>query len=406
MRFDLLLRGGRVIDPKNGIDGPKDVAVAAGKIAAVDDAIPPGQASRVLDVSGLFVVPGLVDIHVHLYFTAGNRDAWAGDDSIQPDGFSFRSGVTTMVDTGSSGQRNFEDFRFRVLDRCATRTYAFVNIAGLGMANIEAEQNIYDMDPQRTADLAREHSDKIVGIKTAHYKLPDWVSVERSVEAGVLADLPAMVDFGYFRRERPYHELVGRKLRAGDISTHCFRGPVPCVDADGRVLPYLTEARKRGILFDVGHGGGSFVFGNVLPCIQQGFYPDVISTDLHTQSMNLGMLDMTTTMSKFLVMGMPLHDVIRTSTIAASEAIGHPEHGHLSVGAAADVAVLNLLRGSFGFMDSFGGTFPGDQRLVCELTLKDGRAVWDWNGRSGVDYRQMGGAVGIRPGEERVMPPA
>jgi dihydroorotase len=406
MRFDLLLRGGHVIDPKNGIDAPKDVAVADGKIAAVDDAIPPGQATRALDVSGLYVVPGLLDIHVHLYATAGNRDAWAGDYSILPDGFSFRSGVTTMVDVGSAGRRNFEDFRFRVLDRCATRTYAFVNIAGLGMANIEAEQNVYDMDPKRTADLAKQHADKIVGIKTAHYELPDWVSAERAIEAGVLADIPVMVDFGYFRRERPYYHLVGQKLRPGDISTHCFRGPVPCIGANGRVLPYLLEARKRGVLFDVGHGAGSFVFGNAVPCIQQGFYPDVISTDLHYLSMNLGMLDMTTTMSKFLVMGMPLYDVIRTSTIAAAEAIGHPEHGHLSVGAAADMAVLNLLRGTFGFMDSFGGTVKADQRLFCELTLKDGRAVWDWNGRSGVDYRQMGDAVGIRPGEERVMPPA
>jgi dihydroorotase len=406
MRFDLLLHGGHVIDPKNGIDAPKDVAIADGKIAAVDDTIPAGQAAKALDVAGLYVVPGLIDIHVHLYATAGNRDAWAGDYSILPDGFSFRSGVTTMVDVGSAGRRNFEDFRFRVLDRFKTRMYALINIAGLGMANTEAEQNVYDMDPQRTADLARQHADKVVGIKTAHYQLPDWVSVERAVEAGVLAGIPVMVDFGYFRRERPYYQLVGEKLRPGDISTHCFRGPVPCVGANGKVLPYLLEARKRGVLFDVGHGAGSFVFGNVVPCIQQGFYPDVISTDLHWLSMNLGMLDMTTTMSKFLVPGMPLREVIRASTIAAAAAIGHPEHGHLTVGAAADVAVLNLLRGSFGFMDSFGGTLAGNQRLICELTLKDGKPVWDWNGRSGVDYRQMGGAVGIRPGEERVMPPA
>ena len=405
MRFDLILRRGHLIDPRNGIDAVKDVAIVDGKIGAVDDVIPADQAARVMDLSGLYVVPGLIDMHVHLYATPGNRDAWAGDYSILPDGFSFRSGVTTMVDTGSSGWRNFEDFRFRVLDRAATRTYAFVNIVGLGMSSIEAEQNIFDMDPRRTADQARRHADKIVGIKTAHYQLPDWVSVERTVEAGALAELPVMVDFGYFRRERPYYELVGRKLRAGDISTHCFRGPVPCVGADGKVLPYLYEARRRGVLFDVGHGGGSFIFGNTVPCIQQGFYPDVISTDLHCLSMNLGMLDMTTTMSKFLVMGMPLFDVIRTSTIAAARAIGHPEHGHLSVGAAADVAVLTLLRGSFGFMDSFGGTLKGDERLCCELTLKDGQAVWDWNGRSGVDYREMGDAVGIRPGEERVMPP-
>jgi dihydroorotase len=381
------------------------VAIVGGTIAAVDDAIPADQATRALDLSGLYVVPGLIDMHVHLYATAGNRDAWAGDYSILPDGFSFRSGVTTVVDVGSAGRRNFEDFRFRVLDRFATRMYALVNIAGLGMANIEAEQNIYDMDPRRTAELAKAHPDKIVGIKTAHYELPDWVSVERSVEAGKLADLPVMVDFGYFRRERPYYTLVGEKLRPGDISTHCFRGPVPCIGPDGKVLPYLLAARRRGVLFDVGHGAGSFVFGNAVPSIQQGFYPDVISTDLHTLSMNAGMLDMATTLSKFLVMGMPLTEVIRRATVTAAEAIGHPEHGHLGRGAAADVAVLSLLRGSFGFMDAFGGTLQGDRRLLCELTLKEGRVVWDWNGRSGVDYRQMGEAVGIRSREERVMPP-
>jgi dihydroorotase len=406
MRFDLILRRGHLIDPRNGIDAVKDVAIVDGKIGAVDDVIPADQAARVMDLSGLYVVPGLIDMHVHLYATPGNRDAWAGDYSILPDGFSFRSGVTTMVDVGSAGRRNFEDFRFRVLDRFATRMYALVNIAGLGMANIEAEQNIYDMDPRRTAELARAHADRIVGIKTAHYELPDWVSVERTLEAGRLAGLPVMVDFGYFRRERPYYQLVGERLRPGDISTHCYRGPVPWFDAQGHVLPYLHEARKRGVLFDVGHGAGSFVFGNAVPSIQQGFYPDVISTDLHTLSMNAGMLDMATTLSKFLVMGMPLTEVIRRATVTAAEAIGHPEHGHLGRGAAADVAALSLLRGSYGFMDSFGGTLQGDRRLVCELTLKEGRVVWDWNGRSGVDYRQMGEAVGIRSREERVMPPA
>jgi dihydroorotase len=405
MRFDLLLHGGRVIDPKNGIDAPKDVAVAAGKIAAVDDAIPPGQAAKVVDVTGLLVVPGLVDIHVHLYFTAGNRDSWAGDYSIQPDAFSFRSGVTTMVDTGSAGWRNFEDFRFRVLDRYATRTYALVNIAGLGMANIEAEQNIYDMDPRRTADLARQHADKIVGIKTAHYELPDWVSVERSIEAGVLADLPAMVDFGYFRRERPYYELVGRKLRAGDISTHCFRGPVPCVDADGRVLPYLTEARKRGVLFDVGHGGGSFVYRNAVPALAQGFPPDSISTDLHGLSMNTGMLDMATTMTKFMALGMDLAEVVRHSTCVPAAMIGHPELGNLSPGGPADIAVWKVIEGRFGLADSSGGRIEADRRLFCELTFKDGRVAWDWNARTAADYRTLGDAYGIRDGLEFILRP-
>lgn len=406
MLFDLLLAGGHVVDPANGVDGPRDVAVSAGRIAAVDagGAIPADRARRVIDVGGLYVAPGLVDIHVHLYATADNPGAWAGDNSVLPDGFSFRSGTTTMVDTGSAGWRNFPDFRDRVLDRFTTRKYALLNIAGLGMATMATEQNVYDMDAERCAAVAREHQDAIVGLKTAHYWLPDWTSVDRVLEAGERSSLPVMVDFGFFRRERPYHRLVGEKLRPGDISTHVYRGPVPCVGADGRLLPYLPAARARGVRFDVGHGAGSFCFRNAVPCVEQGFWPDSISTDLHRLSMNLGMLDMPTTMSKFLVMGLPLADVVRLSTVEPARLIGRPEHGTLSPGAAADIAVLRLDRGRFGYMDAFGGTLAGDRRLHCELTLKDGQVVWDWNGRSGVDYRQLGPTYGIRPEDELVLP--
>ncbi len=406
MPFDLLLTGGHVIDPGNSIDTPADVAVTDGRIAAIEAGIPPSQAGRTIDVSGLYVTPGLVDIHVHLYATPGNRDAWAGDRSVLPDGFGFRTGVTTMADTGSSGWRNLDDFRHRVIDRFDTRAYALVNIAGLGMATDSTEQNAADMDPERTAAAAREHADIVVGIKTAHYRGPDWTSVDRTLDAGRRADLPVMVDFGFFQRTRPYYELVGERLRPGDISTHMYRGPIPICDPDGNLYPYLWQARERGVLFDLGHGAGSFVWANALPCIEQGFYPDSISTDLHTMSMNVGMLDMATTMSKCLVMGMPLNDVVKASTVDAARVIGRPEHGHLTVGAAADVAVLKLLEGSFGYLDSFDGRYEGDRRLVCELTLKDGEVMWDWNGRSGVDYREMGDSVGIRGGEERTPPPA
>ncbi len=406
MRFDLLLKGGHVIDPRNAVDGPLDVAIEGGTIAAIDADIPASKASTCIDVSGLHVTPGLVDIHTHMYATADNPDGWAGDKSILPDGFSFRSGVTTMVDTGSAGWRNLDDFRNRVIDRCATRAYAFVNIVGLGMVNPTSEQNDADMDCDRTAAAARDHEGVCVGIKTAHYLSPEWTSVDRTLEAGELAGLPIMVDFGLFKRQRPYHELVGERLRSGDISTHMYRGPVACTDRDGRVLPYLHAARERGVLFDVGHGAGSFVFENAVPCVKQGWYPDSISTDLHVHSMNTGMLDMTTTMSKFLVMGMSLQSVVQKSTIDAARVIDRTQHGHLSVGAAADVAVLRVLNGSFGFTDSFGGYLAGDRRLACELTLKDGEVVFDWNGYSGIDYRKMPTPVGVRDAEERLAPPA
>ena len=404
MAYDLLLKGGHLIDPQNDLDGARDVAVADGRVAAVDVDIPVDRAERAIDVGGLYITPGLVDIHTHMYATAGNRDAWAGDNSILPDGFSFRAGVTTMMDTGSAGCRNFEDFRFRVLDRFKTRMFALVNIVGLGMNTNIVEQNPYDMDPEQTATLALENEDVVVGIKTAHYWGPEWVSVDRTLEAADRAHMPCMIDFGYFRRERPYYKLITEKLRDGDISTHMYRASVPWMDENGKVLNYHHQARERGILFDVGHGAGSFVFRNAVPAVAQGFYPDSISTDLHTTSMNGEMIDMVTTMSKFLAMDMSLADVVRLSTIGAAQVIHHPELGHLSVGAVADVAVLKLLSGTFGYADVSGGKLEGTQRLTCEMTLKDGEIVFDWNARAAVDYREMGDRYGLRDVDHIVIP--
>lgn len=406
MQFDLVLKGGHLIDPQNGIDAPKDIGIKGKVVAAVDAALPTEGAGQVIDVSGLYVTPGLVDIHIHAYATAGHRNTWAGDNSILPDGFSFRTGVTTLVDTGSAGWRNFEDFRYRVIDRCQTRLFALVNIAGTGMTSTDHEQNPYDMDPDKTAGVARENEDVVVGIKTAHYIGPEWVSVNRTLAAAEKAATRVMIDFGYFRKERPYYQLLGEKLRPGDISTHIFRGPTPWFDAQGKVLSYLHEARARGVVLDVGHGAGSFCFRNAVPAIAQGFYPDSISTDLHALCMNMGMLDMATTMSKFLVMGMPLGDIVRASTINPAREIGHPELGHLSVGAVADVTALKQMEGDFGYADSFGGRLEGHKRLFCELTVKDGEVVWDWNGRAGVDFPALGERYGIREGEYLIPPPA
>jgi dihydroorotase len=404
-RYELLLKGGHVIDPRNQIDAVMDVAIADGKIAAVRADINPAEARTLVDVSGLYVTPGLIDVHVHLFATTGMRGAWAGDSSVLPDGFSFRSGVTTLVDVGSSGWRNFEDFRNRVIDRAQTRVFAMLNIVGLGMMTDAPEQNVHDMDAKATAEMALKHRDVVVGIKSAHYQGPEWVSVDRAIEAGTMAKIPIMVDFGYFRVERPYYKLVTERLRPGDISTHMFRGPVPYVDENGKLLDYLKQARARGVLFDVGHGGGSFVFRNAVPAIRQGFHPDSISTDLHIGSMNGAMMDMVTTMSKILVMGVPLQEVIRESTVNPAKAIQHPELGHLSVGAEADIAVLRVMQGSFRYADGSRATFEGDRRLMCELTLKGGRVVWDWNARTGTDYRKMSKDYGIRSVDKIILPP-
>lgn len=403
--YDLVLKGGHVIDPRNGIDALMDVAIRGGRIAAVAANIAPAEAKRTIDVAGLYVTPGLVDIHVHVFHTTSVPSAWAGDNSIAPDSFSFRAGVTTMVDAGSSGYRNFGQFRSTVIDRVRTRVLALVNIAGYGMMTNLVEQDTADMSPERTAEVARKNKDVVVGIKSAHFEGPDWTSVDRAIAAGKLAGIPIMVDFGWFRAERPYWQLVSERLRPGDISTHMFRGSVPWIDEKGKLYPYLQQARARGVKFDVGHGSGSFVMRNAAPAIAQGFYPDSISTDLHAGSMNAGMMDMPTMMSKLMALGMPLKEAVLRSTWNPAQIIGRPEFGHLNVGAVADVSVWNLVKGEFGFRDFAGGKIEAKQRLVCEMTLKDGEVMWDWNSRSGTDYKQMGPAYGVRPKMDVISPP-
>jgi dihydroorotase len=388
-KYDLLLRGGRVIDPKNHLNAPRDVAIAGGKIAAVETRINSDEASKVIDVSGLYVTPGIVDIHVHVYTGTGERGSYAGDNSVYPDGFTLRVGVTTVVDAGGAGWRNFEDFKQRVIERSRTRILEFLNIVGNGMRGDAFEQNLADMEVKPTVEMALREKNLIVGIKTAHYAGPEWDPVERAVEAGTQANIPIMVDFGANRPERPMSELVTKKLRPGDIYTHMYSGLRNEQIDGGKVNPALWEARKRGVIFDVGHGGGSFVWKVAIPALKEGFIPDSISTDLHIGSMNGGMKDLLNVMSKFLVMGMSLDDVILRSTWNPAREIKREELGNLSVGAIADVAVLRLEKGNYGFVDIKGGRLRGNQKLVCELTLRDGKVVYDLNGITSPDWDQL-----------------
>ncbi len=379
-KYDLLLKGGHVIDPRNGVDDVRDVAISGGRIAVVAAGIDPSEALKTVDVSGLYVTPGLVDIHTHVYAGTGERGSYAGDNSVYPDGFTFRVGVTTVADAGGAGWRNFDDFRQRVIERSKTRVLAFLNIVGHGMRGGSWEQDLRDMEVKPAVDMALLHKGLIVGIKTAHYAGPEWTPVEHAVQAGTEANIPVMVDFGANRPERPMSELVTRKLRPGDIYTHVYSGLRNEQTDSGKVNPALWEARKRGVIFDVGHGGGSFLWRIAVPAIKEGFLPDSISTDLHIGSMNAGMKDMLNVMDKFLAMGLPLEDVIRRSTWNPAREIKHEELGHLSVGALADVAVLRLDKGSFGFVDMYGARMAGSQKLICELTLRDGKVVYDLNG--------------------------
>ena len=384
--YDLLLKGGHVIDAKNGISAVRDVAIGEGKIAAVAENIPASQARKTIDVSSLYVTPGLVDMHVHVFAGSMQRE-YLGENCVRPDGFTFRSGVTTVVDAGSSGWRNFGEFRDQIISRSKTRVFAMLNIVGSGMGGRpDVEQNTKDMEPQRTAEVALRHKDVVVGIKVAHYAGPEWIAVDRGVEAGQLAGVPVMVDFATFRPERPFQELVLKHLRPGDIYTHQYLSAVPMLDENGKVLPYLFEARKRGVIFDVGHGGGSFSWRQAIPAVKQGFIPDSISTDLHTDSMNAGMKDMLNLLSKFLNMGMPVDDVIACATWHPAREIHHEEVGHLTVGSPADVAVLRMVEGNFGFVDSANLRMNGTKKLVAEITLRNGRVVWDLNGMNSEDW--------------------
>lgn len=385
--YDLLLKGGHVIDPRNGVDVVRDVAIAGGKIAAVAPQIAAGDARKVIDTRGLYVTPGLVDIHAHVFAGSRPNTTAGGDRSVFPDQASFRSGVTTMVDPGSSGWRNFEEFRRTIIDLADTRVLAMLNIAGVGILSYDLEQNVEDLNPKLTAEMAKKHSDVVVGVKSAHWWAPNFISVERAVEAGRLAGIPVMVDFGYFLKERPYQKMVLEILRPGDMSTHCYRWPSPLLDENEKLLPYLAAARKRGVKFDVGHGGGSFHFRNAEPAVKQGFWPDSISTDMHTNSMNGSAIDMPNVMSKFLAMGVPLAEVIRRSTTNPATQVGRPQLGQIGVGAEADIAVMRLERGSFGFVDVVGGRIEGKERLGCEMTLRAGKIVFDFNGRAGVPWR-------------------
>ncbi len=382
--YDLLLHGGHVLDDKNHIDSVMDVAIKDGKIARVAAHIPSSEALKTVEVKGLYVTPGLIDIHVHVYAGTGERNSYAGDNSVPPDGFTFRVGVTAVVDAGCSGWRNFEDFKNRIIDRSKTRVFAMLNIVGAGMRGGKYEQNTADMDGEATAAMALKYPQTIVGIKTAHFEGPEWTPVEQAVIAGTKANIPVMVDFGVDHpATRPLYDLLTKKLRPGDIYTHMYSGLRH--EQDPTTLgpsKAFIEGRKRGIYFDVGQGGGSFKWSLAVPMIKAGFIPGSISTDLHIGSMNGAMKDELNVADKIMAVNVPLKEVVAEMTSHPAHEIRHEELGNLSEGSIADVAVLRLENGNFGFTDMVNKRLDGKQKLICELTIKDGKVVYDLNGIS------------------------
>lgn len=394
-RYDLLLKGGHLIDPANHIDDVRDVAVFQGKIAAIEKDIPADQAGKVVDVSKLIVTPGLIDIHYHVghggaplnWFTPEAR-AHALPLGIPAD-MALQSGVTTIVDAGTAGAETFLQEKEEVIDRAKVRVLAFLNIVGNGMGG-GLEQSLDEMDPKLCAATITRYRDIIVGVKTAHYWTKEpwdaehvpWAAVDRAIECATLANVPVMYDF-WPRQDRTYEDLL-KKMRPGDIHTHVFAQQFPIILADGKINPALAEARARGVIFDVGHGAGSFWFRNAVPAQRQGFIPDSMSTDLHTGDYNV--VSMTNVMSKFLAMGVPLDDIIRRSTVNPAAEIHRPELGTLAVGKDADIAVLELSKGHFSYIDCGVARLDGNAKLTARMTIRAGRILYDPSGLSMVEW--------------------
>ena len=377
--YDIVLTGGHVLDPANEIDGVRDVAIRGGRVARVAANIPTASARRVVDVTGLHIVPGLVDIHSHHYGYTG---------ALFPDDVALPAGTTTVVDAGGPGWRNFEDYREKILRRAKTRVLTFINIVGLGMGG--DENDVGDMDPQATAKKILEYPDLIVGIKNAHFGGEGFVSVERAVEAGRLTERPVILDNNILSwTGRDTRTKVLEKMRPGDLHTHFYNDRhLELLDRrTNRIQPFMHEARKRGVLFDLGHGGGSFLWPVADRAMRQGFAPDIISTDIHASSIMTTHSDMANCISKMLMLGMELKEIVYRSTVTPARAIGRfPDVGTLGEGREADVAVLEIEDGAFAYHDAWEKKRIGTRRINNVLTLRAGEIVFDRDARAFADW--------------------
>jgi dihydroorotase len=388
--YDLVIQGGRVIDPASGRDGIFDVAVAGGKIARVAPSIDASRAARVVDARDLLVTPGFVDAHTHDFFGTEGSHLANGYDAAWPDAYAPRSCTTTVVDAGSSGQKSFPVFERQTIAHSKTRVLAFVNIVGVGMRGGAFEQDLADMDPRATADLILAHPGEIVGVKVAHYDGAAWDPVLRAVEAARLSGTRVMVDFGEHDPPLSLEHLLIDVLRPGDVFTHVYAdvpGRTPILDAAGKLRPFVVAARERGILFDLGHGNGSFSFAQASGALAQGFLPDSISTDIHAASLNGAMADLPAVMSKLGRLGMSLPDLIQRVTTGPAALVGRPELGHLTEGGEADIAVVQVNAGRFGFTDTTDRRIDGTTRLECAVTVRAGKVLWDRDGRTRAPWK-------------------
>jgi dihydroorotase len=386
-QYDLLIKNGHVIDRKNNIDKVEDVAVANGLIAKVSNNIPVAESKKVIDATGLYVVPGLIDMHTHV-FVGSKANAFAdGVNSVAADDFTFRSGVTTVVDAGTSGWQNFSLFKEQVIDKTQTRILAFLNIYGQGLSTGQAVDNTSNINIDSGVSTVQRYKNIIVGLRIGHYDGSDWTPFNSALEAATKTNTPLFVEC-----HLPKFSLQDQlsKMRSGDIITHSYEQipeRMPVVDSTGKLEPFVADAQKRGVLFDVGHGGAGFWYSQAVPAFQQGLAPNTFGTDMHRFSVNAGMKSMLNVMSKYMAIGMSLQDVVLRATCNAAKAIHHEELGNLSEGTVADIAILSLLNGKFGFVDAGGYRLDGDKKLEAELTVRAGKIVWDLNGLSAKPFK-------------------
>jgi len=384
--IDILLKGGHVIDAKNKISSKMDVAISKGKILNVAPNIPVTDAKKVVDVSGMYVTPGLIDIHTHV-FTGPNPGFGHGSSSVKADDFTFRAGITTVVDAGTSGYKTFPLFKEQVIDRSRTRILAFLNVFAPGMVGTAAEQeDMKALEIEKADETIKKYPDLIAGVKIGHYSGSDWKPFDETADLAHRNNRPMFVEchITAFSLEDQLNHM-----KAGDIITHAYENVserMPVVDENGKVRPFVLEARKKGILFDVGHGGVGFWFNQAVPSVKQGLAPDTFGTDMHHNSVNSGMKDMLNLMSKYLNMGMDAEDILQRASWGAATAIKRPDLGNLSEGAVADIAVIKVLDGKFGFLDAAGFKLEGDKKFQAEMTIRAGKIVWDLNGMAGVPW--------------------